>query len=107
MSSAFNITWGKRDAQGWTPVCSYFSGRIVVHNPPLYLFCSSANFLFICVCTMFSFISSPAKTSTSSGGGSGSPHQDVSNMSPEQMRALRAQQQAALASLQTNLDDSA
>ena len=54
---------------------------------------------------MFSFTSSPAKTSAYSGGGSGSVHQDVSNMSPEQMRALRAQQPAALASLQTKRDE--
>ena len=54
---------------------------------------------------MFSFTLSLAKTSANSGGGSGSPDQDVSNMSPEQMRALLAQQQAALASLQTKLDE--
>ena len=50
------------------------------------------------VCTMFVFTSLPAKTSANFGGGSGSTDQDVANMSPDQMRALLAQQQAALAS---------
>ena len=56
------------------------------------IFFSSAKFLFVFVCTMSSFTSPPAKTSANFGGGSGSPDQDVSNMSPEQMRVLLAQQ---------------
>ena len=51
------------------------------------------------------YSTSPAKTSANCGGGSGSPDKDVPNMSPEQMRALLAQQQTALASLQTKLDE--
>ena len=54
---------------------------------------------------MFAFTSSPAKTSANSGGGSSSPDCHVSTMSPDQMRVLLAQQQAALASLQTKLDE--
>ena len=66
-------------------------------QPPLYLCCNSATFFF--VCTMFLFTSSPARTSANSGAGSGFPDQDVSNVSPEPMRVLHAQQQTALASL--------
>ena len=29
-----------------TPVCPYYSGQIVVHSPPLCLYCSSAEILF-------------------------------------------------------------
>ena len=54
---------------------------------------------------MFTFTWSPAKTSANSGGGSGSADQDVANMSPDQLRALLAQQLAALASLQAKLDE--
>ena len=63
----------------------------------------SAKFLF--VCTMFTFTSSPAKRAANSVGGFGTDGQDVANMSPDQMRALLAQQQAALATLQTKLDE--
>ena len=72
-------------------------------QPQLCLYRSSAKFLF--VCTMFLFTSSRAKTAANSGGSSGSTGQDMANMSPEQMRALLALQQAALASLQTKLDE--
>ena len=71
--------------------------------PHLSICCSSAKFLF--VCTMFTFTSSPAKTSANSGGGPSSDGQDLANMSPDQMRALLAQQQAALATLQTKLEE--
>ena len=54
---------------------------------------------------MFTFTSSPAKTAANSGGSSGSRDQDMANTCPDQMRALLAQQQAALASLQTKLDE--
>ena len=72
-------------------------------QPHLCLYYSSAKFLF--VCTMFTFTSSPAKTANKCGGSSGSDGQDVANVSPAQMRALLAQQQAALVSLEMKLDE--
>ena len=72
-------------------------------QPHLCLYCSSAKFLF--VCTIFTFTLLPAKTAANSGGSSGSDGQGVANMSLDQMRALLAQQQAALASLKTKLDE--
>ena len=72
-------------------------------QPHLCHYYSSEKFLF--VCTMFTFTSLPAKTAANSGGSSGSDGQDVANMSPAPMRALLAQQQAALASLKMKLDE--
>ena len=72
-------------------------------QPHLYPYCSSAKILF--VCTMFTFTSLPAKTAANSGGSSGYDGQDVANMSRDQMRALLAQQKAALATLQTKPDE--
>ena len=90
-------------AQGTLLSAPVFFGRTVVHNPPVSLLQLCEN--FICVCTMFFFTSSSAKTSTDTGGGSGSPNLGTSTMSPDQMHALLAQQQAALASLQTKLGE--
>ena len=69
----------------------------------LYLYCSFAKILFMC--TMFTFTSSPVKTAANSGRNSGSDGQDVANTSPDQMRALLAQQHAALATLLTKPDE--
>ena len=68
-------------------------------------FCTSANFC-VFVYTMLSFTLSSGKVATDpSGGGYAAPSNQLASMSPGAMRELLMQQQSALASLQSKIDE--